>query len=265
MTNLAVEFVPVVESARHANIIPFDLIRNIREQEDAKSKKPNNKIAGESSEVYAFRTKEEIAAMVDVFNKRIEESSNDDQRRIACRNKMLFIIGINIGIRASDLRTLKWSFFFIQQSDGSLKFNDSYKIQPKKQRKQGKFVTLYFNQAVKQTIENYISEYPINSLDDYLFASRKGNSPITVDNLRKIVKDAAVEAGIEQNIGSHSLRKTWGKFSFEQAEDKTRALVVLQKAFNHSDSLTTLRYIGLLDEEISDMYNSLNLGIDDMI
>lgn len=262
MTNLAVELVPVVESVDHKNVISFDYIKSVKEQEEAKPKRPNNAVAGESSEVYAFRTKEEISKMIEVFNKHIEEAANNNQRQIASRNKMLFLIGINIGIRASDLRELKWSFFFNRQADGTLKFNDTYKIQPKKQKKQGKFVTLHFNQAVKKTIENYISEYPINNLDDYLFASRVGDSSITVDALRKIIKEAAIEAGIEQNIGSHSLRKTWGFWCWHQANDKNKTLVMLQQAFNHSSSQVTMRYIGLMDEEISDMYNSINLGLD---
>ena len=49
---------------------------------------------------------------------------------------------------------------------------------------------------------------------------------------------------------------------FEQAEDKTRALVLLQKAFNHSSQEVTLHYLGLLDEDIQDMYENVNIGYD---
>ncbi|MCM1231329.1 MAG: hypothetical protein NC489_14505 [Ruminococcus flavefaciens] len=72
-----------------------------------------NKIAGKSSEVYAFRTKEEISAMINVLNKHIENATNDNQRQIAVQNKMLFLIGINVGIRASDLHDLQWNIFMI--------------------------------------------------------------------------------------------------------------------------------------------------------
>lgn len=263
MSNLALAPLPVVEKTiAHNNIISFDIIKNAKEQEKTKPKYPNNAVAGESSEVYAFRSKEEIAAMITVLDNHIEQAVNNSQRQIACRNKLLFLIGINIGIRASDLRTLRWSFFFTEQKDGTFKLNDSYKLQPKKQRKQKKFVTLHFNQTVRKAIENYISEYPFDSIDDYLFASRKGDEPITVDGLRKIIKSTAYEAGIDQNIGSHSLRKTWGFFCWHNAEDKNKALVILQQAFNHSSTQVTMRYIGLMDDEISEMYNSIELGFD---
>lgn len=240
-----------------SNVIPFAVVD--KSKEEIQEVKEPHPLEGQSCEVYAFKSKEEIASVIAVLDKHIENACNDNQRQIAWRNKMLFIVGINVGIRASDLRELKYSFFF--NEDGSHK--DYYKIQPKKTKKYGKFVTMYFNDAVKNMIDKYVEEYPYNSLDDYLFASRKGeNKPINVRSLREIVKVMAKEAGITQNIGSHSLRKTWARACFENAKDKTRALVVLQKALNHSDSLTTLRYVGLLDEEISEMYNTINLGID---
>lgn len=263
MTNLAIAPVPVVEETiAPKNVISFDFIKSIKDQEESKPKRPNNAVVGESSEVYAFRSEDEIAAMIAVLDRHIEEAVSNHQRQIACRNKLLFLIGINVGIRASDLRTLRWSFFFTEQKDGSLKFNDSYKLQPKKQRKQKKFVTLHFNQTVRKAIDNYVSEYPVNDIDDYLFSSRKGDEPITVGALRKIIKNTADEAGIQQNIGSHSLRKTWGFFCWHNAKDKNKALVILQQAFNHSSTQITMKYIGLMDDEISEMYNSIELGFD---
>ena len=245
----------------YSNVIQFEDIRNKNNGQDDNCNK-EHPLAGKSSEVYAFRTKEEIAAMISVFDKHIDEAENDNQRQIACRNKMLFVIGINVGIRASDLRTLRWSFFFDKQNDGSLKFKKSYTLQPMKQRKQKKFVKLYFNETVKQVINNYVAEYPVYDVNGYLFASRKGDEPICVRSLWRVIKEAAREAGIEQNIGSHSLRKTWAFHCWHEAEDKNKALVVLQQCFNHSSTQVTMRYIGLMDDEISDMYNSIELGLD---
>lgn len=253
----------------YSRIVPFKVIEGkstkneIKYNKDGSVKKTKcNKVAGKDAEVYAFKTKEEIASMINTFNKHINEATCYEQRKIACRNKLLFIIGINIGIRASDLRTLRWNFFFEKQNDDTLKFKSFYVLQPMKQRKQKKFVKLFFNQTVRTAINNYVSEYPIENLDGYLFPSRKGDEPIIVQSLWRIIKDAAVESGIEQNIGSHSLRKTWGFWCFHEAEDKNKALVILQQCFNHCSTQVTMRYIGLLDEEISDMYNSIELGLD---
>lgn len=221
-------------------------------------KRHTNKVAGVSSEVYPFTTEEEIKAMISVFNKRINEATNDNQRQIAARNKMMFLIGINLGIRASDLCRLQYDFFM--NKDGT--FKDFYKLQPKKTKKTGKFVTLYFNQTVKKAITDYIEEYPVEDMSEYLFKSRKGDGAISENALWKIMNNTAIEAGIEQNIGSHSLRKTFGRFVFHNAEDKNKALVILQTIFNHSSPAVTSRYIGLTDGEVSDVFNSLDLGLD---
>lgn len=222
-------------------------------------KRHSNRVAGESTEVYAFTTKEEIEAMINVFNKHIEEAENNNQRQIACRNKMLFLVGMNLTLRASDLRTLKYNFFF----NDDYSFKDFYTLQPKKQRKQKKFVKIFFNQTVKKSIMDYISEYPIEDLDIYLFPSRKGNEPISVGSLWRIIKDTAEEAGIKnKNIGSHSLRKSACYWYFKNSEDKNKALVILQKCLNHSSTIVTMRYIGILDEDIRDVYDSIELGLE---
>ena len=217
-----------------------------------------NKVAGVSSEVYPFTSKEEIEAMISVYNNHIEEAPDDNKRQIACRNKMLFLIGINVGLRASDLCGLKWNFFY--NEDGT--FKEFYTLMPKKTKKQKKFVKIFFNQTVKKAIEIYVSDYPIDNYNDYLFKSRKGDKCITEISLGRIVKDAAKEAGIVQNICSHSLRKTWAYTIWHNAEDKSKALVMLQQCLNHSDSITTMRYIGIMDEEKKDMYESVEIGLD---
>ena len=260
-------FAPVtVEEKQQNNIIPFSVIIGTKDVKPKSPKARDNsgglKPAGVSSEVYAFRTDEEIKDMIDMFDKHINEAADEHHRQLASRNKLLFVVGINVGLRASDLITLKWSFFLDGVNDGEYKFKDFYTLQPKKTRKQKKFVKLFFNNTVKKVIVEYLNEFPTDNLDEYMFKSREGDGAIAATTLWRIIKNAAKEAGINKNIGSHSLRKTWGRFCFEQAEDKTRALVLLQKAFNHSSQEVTLHYLGLLDEDIQDMYESVNIGYD---
>ena len=260
----------IPKTEEYPKVIPFELIIGNKEEEKSKvkynkdgsiKKTKNNKVAGISSEVYGFRTTEEIEKMINVFDKHINEALTPTQRQIACRNKMLFVVGINIGIRSSDLRKLKYNFF-LELENGKFVFKDYYVLQPKKTQNKKKFVKLFFNQAVQTVINNYIIEYPFESLDDYLFPSRKGDEAISEKSIGRIIKDTAKEAGIKQNVCSHSLRKTFGFWVWHEAEDKNKALVILQQIFAHSDSMTTMRYIGILDDEKEDMFNSIDLGLD---
>lgn len=235
----------------------MDKKKEVRLNKDGSvDKRHCNKVAGVSSEVYAFTSEAEIKSMIDMFDSKIDNAPDDDKLWIACRNKMLFVLGINLGVRASDLCELKYSFFM--NDDKS--FKDFYSLQPKKTKKTGKFVKLYFNQAVKKAITEYLEYYPIEDMNEYLFKSRKGNGHITEIHLGKIIKDTAADVGIERNICSHSLRKTFGYFAYHNAEDKNNALIILQKIFNHSSPAITSKYIGLTDNEISDVFNTLNLG-----
>lgn len=248
------------------NIIEFKFIKGgLSNEQEVKlnkdgsvDKRHPNKVAGVSSEVYPFTSKEEIKAMIDVFDKHIEEAPDENKKQIACRNKMLFLIGINLGIRASDLCGLRYSFFI--NNDGS--FKEFYSLQPKKTRKTGKYVKLFFNETVKKAIADYLKDYPADDMNEYLFKSRKGDNHITENSLGRIIKDAANEACIDKNICSHTLRKTFGFWAWHNAEDKNKALVILQKIFNHSDTATTAKYIGITNDEMSEVFNSLDLGLD---
>ena len=244
-------------SSHHPN---FVLIKDGQKQPRLKKDgtqdlRRSNAKTGESTEVYAFKTAEEINAVNRVFDQRISALYGDD-RKTEWRNKLLFNIGINIGLRVSDIRLLKWSFFL--NEDMTMK--KEYTLMPKKQRKQKKIVKVFFNSNVEKVINQYIAEYPICSLDDYLFVSGKTGEPLLEKSIYSIIKKAAKEAGITQNIGTHSLRKTFGFWMWHLAENKEAALVTLMHIFKHSDLTTTRRYIGLLDTDIQEMYDSLDFG-----
>lgn len=218
-----------------------------------------NKVAGMSSEVYPF-TEEEVKMMMELFNRRIIEAPDDNKQQIAARNKLMFVLGLNLGLRASDLCSLQYSFFI--NEDG--KFKEYYSLMPKKTQKSRKFVKLYFNEAVQQSITNYMEDYCIKDLDEYIFKSRKGNSHLTERAIGEIIKTAAEEVGITKNVASHSMRKAYGKAIFDKAEDKEKALVLLMMIFNHSSTAVTRRYIGITTKEIEDAFMDLNLGLEDL-
>ena len=248
---------------RQNNIIDFDFKKKkvVTPEPVVDDKKYDNR-AGQKKEVYAFRTDEEIKAMINVFNKHIEEASTPNLKRVACRDKMLFIIGINVGLRASDLRLLTWDFFFEKGNDGELVFRESYNLRPKKTSKRGKYVTLRMNRVVHEIIDWYIDMYPIEDMKDYVFRSRALEEPITVNGMRRMLKTAAKEAGIKQNIGTHSLRRTFCRRVYDNATDKGHALLVLQKILNHSSSAITLNYLGIVQDEMDRVFDNLNIGED---
>lgn len=236
-------------------------------KDGCKKETHSNRKPLQSTEVYALKTKEEIDAMIQIFNNKIEYAFAFGSTRdinAAYRNRLLFKVGINVGLRVGDLVQLTWKDFIAEvKPNREIVYNEKYYVFPQKTESKKKKVTIFINQAVKDAIAEYLlpSDIDITKLDlnTYIFKNNRGSyiSPASVWNM---MNETAKAAGITQNIGSHSLRKTWGYWMWHNAEDKNKALVTISHCFNHSSTHTTMKYIGLLDEEIEEMYNSVNIG-----
>jgi len=165
------------------------------------------------------------------------------------RNYLLFTIGINTGLRISDLLKLKFS----DVVDLKEKIKDNIYIREQKTSKEKKFS---LNKTVKDSIKEYLSSLDKYELDWYLFKSKKGkNKSISRIQAYDILNNAAKEVGIKDKIGTHTLRKTFGY----HARIKGVGIEILQKIFNHSAPGVTMRYIGITQDEIEDVYLDLNL------
>lgn len=165
------------------------------------------------------------------------------------RDYMLFVVGINVGLRVGDLLQLKIGDVL----DDNGKFKDKIVIDEEKTDK-----TRYFklNDSAKESIEVYLDSLKDYDINDYLFRSRKGNEPLRVDSTHKLIKSTLRELNIKGNFGTHTLRKTWAYHTYMNNSSNTRILATLQKALNHSSQDVTLRYIGIEQKEILDLYDN---------
>ena len=165
------------------------------------------------------------------------------------RDYMLFVVGINVGLRVGDLLKLKIKDVI----DNNGNFKDKIFIT---EEKTDKTRNLKLNDSVKESIKLYLDSLKSYDMDDYLFKSRKGNKPLRVDSTHKIIKNTLRELNIKGNYGTHTLRKTWSYHIYMSNSSNPRILAILQKALNHSSQAVTLRYIGIEQEEILDLYDS---------
>ncbi|MED4572834.1 site-specific integrase [Brevibacillus agri] len=152
-------------------------------------------------------------------------------RGMSERNYMLFVFGINTGLRIQDILKLR-----VRDVKGEHIIMREMKTDKQK--------WLKINPTLKRELKRYISDK-----DDYeyLFKSREGkNKPITRDMAYKILRKAANEFGLV-DIGTHTCRKTFGYHLYRKEKDIT----LLQKIFNHSSPEITLRYIGM-DQDTMD-------------
>jgi site-specific recombinase XerD len=172
-----------------------------------------------------------------------------DDNENGLRNHLLFVLGINSGLRISDLLILQLKD--ILHADFNIK--DFVFI---KEKKTGKYKQFPVNKSSKNAIKKYIKNMQLINLQQYVFKSRKGeNKSISRVQAWAILKNAALKVGIDDPIGTHSLRKTFGYHAYKSGIDIT----LLQNIFNHSSPSITLRYIGITQDDINDVYNNLNL------
>lgn len=180
------------------------------------------------------------------------------------RDNMLFIVGINLGLRVSDLRMLR----FADLINENLTFKTSFpvfeiKTRNTRKKKMNRYVTI--NQAVIEAVTLYLENTPNVSLSDFLFRSesnRGGNKnvPISTYSIERILKGVAFDCGLTMHVSTHTLRKTFCYHQMMMSDNSDRKLLLLQKMLNHASPAQTLDYIGITQEEIQDAYMKLNLG-----
>jgi integrase len=146
------------------------------------------------------------------------------------RDYILFLIGINTGLRVSDLLKLKV---------GDVRRKKKIVIQEGKTKK-ARTINLT---NIYDEIQEYIKG---KKNDEWLFPSRKGDKPITPTQAYRQLNKAAEMVDITEGIGTHTMRKTFGYWFYKQ----TKNIAALQEILNHSHPAITMRYIGITQEEI---------------
>ena len=156
------------------------------------------------------------------------------------RDLLLFVMGINSGLRISDLLPLTKKDVIT----GTVTITET---------KTGKTKKFPLNEAIKNILNHYI---PTLKDNDLLFPSRNGNNKsLTRQQAYNIINRACRKAGITDNIGTHTLRKTFGYHHYQQYKD----VAILQTILNHSAPSITLKYIGINQDLINQSYNDFAL------
>lgn len=180
------------------------------------------------------------------------------------RDNMLFIVGINFGLRVSDLHVLRFSNLI----NDNLVFKDKFAVFEKKtrntrKRKKNRYITI--NNAVVEAVTLYLEHTKGVSLDDYMFTTQfdspwRKSEPLTTRRINQILKGIETDLNLGIRMSSHTLRKTFCYHQMLMSHNDDRKLLLLQKMLGHSSPAQTLDYIGITSEEIEDAYNKLNLG-----
>ncbi|GAB6909382.1 site-specific integrase [Desulfosarcina cetonica] len=154
------------------------------------------------------------------------------------RDYLLFVLGINNGLRVGDLLTL---------TVGDLRHLKPGEEIAIIEGKTGKRNILMVNKATHKALRAYLAATDPDDADP-LFPSRKTGRPITIQAVNALVKKWAHAINLKGNYGAHTLRKTFG---YIQRVEFAVGFEVLSKRYNHASPAVTMRYLGITDKEVN--------------
>lgn len=256
---------PILTPPQHGKIVqfaPFEQKDKENERNDVKYKKDGspknticNKKKGRKSEVYPFQI-EDMKRVISYFQ---------DNKMWQCY--LIFVIGCNMARRVGDTLSFTWEHLFNPETDKIR--TDIMEIV---EDKTDKLANPRINSACRSAIELYIEKTGVNPAENgyknYVFVQTSGNykgNVLTADGYRKALKKAAAAIGIEYNVGTHSTRKTFGMMARMLHPGDYDSMELLQSIFNHEDTKTTKRYIGLTKQKVDAYYDDMGNFFDDYI
>ena len=176
--------------------------------------------------------------------KKIRKMISHMESKYTKRDALLFRMGINTILRVGDWLSLRYCDIY----DENGKFR-RYLILSEQKTKKEKKVSL--NNKIRKEITIYCEHFELDS-DDYLFFSYQSpEKPLDRIQAWRILKKAAIECGID-NFGTHSMRKTLAY----QIYRETKNLALVMHMLNHHSSKQTMRYIGINQDEMDNVYKN---------
>ncbi len=162
---------------------------------------------------------------------------------------LLITIATFTGLRISDLLGLRFSQF---------ENGDLLTIVETKTRKMRK---IKINSDLKTIVQRVRDKMGVVNSEQFIFLNKYGNKVIDKSYVNLKLKELFKRYDIhnEGNISSHMFRKTLGNRVLRLNNYSNESIIKLMELFNHSSPSITRRYLGLREQEILDVYDSLRL------
>ena len=145
------------------------------------------------------------------------------------RNQLIWVFGTNTGLRISDILGLNVE---------DVKNKQYVEVIEKKTKKYKRFP---------------LKQYSLTN-EEPLFIGKK-HCRLDRSQVYRFINDVCRDLGISVNVGTHTMRKSFGYHHYKQNND----VALLQKIFNHSSPSITMRYIGIAQEELDESYINFEL------
>lgn len=149
--------------------------------------------------------------------------------------------------RVSDVRTTKWKDI--------LGKDEFIKVEQKTQK--SRIVKL--NKEIAQNITQMYELVRPFDTSLSVICNPKTGEPYTPEYINRKLKYFRVRYRVKiRRFSTHTFRKTFARNVFESNGGTMKALSLIQKILNHKNPQTTLTYMGYVQDDINEIYNSLH-------
>ena len=174
----------------------------------------------------------------------------------AVRNRSLFMLGVSVGGRISELIALKVEDVW-QNGKPVKDLLFDLSIVKGGEISRAVPVNIDGRQAIEHLIAWHTELYGNTDAARPLFPSRKGqgSKPMTRIAAHNALKAAFEAAGLNGKLGTHSLRKSYAQRLYEQTND----IYAVQEMLGHKSVVTTQRYLGVNYASVRDASEAMSI------
>lgn len=174
------------------------------------------------------------------------------------RDWAMWTIGVSLGLRISDLLSLK--IHSLLNDDKKTFRKRLMVIEQKTSKTNNCLITEAVVNAATKLFESVNWDF---ELDDYLFKSNKTKGKMYEEYGWKILSDAGKALSLPIVIGSHTMRKSFANIAacVDKSNIDMNAITKIQGLLNHGDQRVTMRYLGTYQQ----MFDRARQSVSDFV
>lgn len=164
--------------------------------------------------------------------------------RYALRDKLLVIMGCKMGVRITELLSLKVADVY---QHGTIPTHITFKRRSVKGKRAGRSIPVH--PTVRTALTDFLSKGQ-PATDSFLFAGRGGSKSISRQQAWNICEQAFSRCHLTGILGTHTMRKTFAKNIYERSG---HCLIRTKNALGHTDIRTTEKYLSFAESEVENL------------
>ncbi|GAB6178580.1 tyrosine-type recombinase/integrase [Desulfobaculum senezii] len=169
--------------------------------------------------------------------------------RLAVRNRCLFVLGVTAGFRVSEMLSLH-----VRDVVAQKRVRRSVRVARRHMKGRHESRTVYLAREARVAILEQIRALGWPSPDTPLFLSQSGRGAISRSQAYRVLIHAFEASGISENLGTHTLRKTFANRLYDYMLEQVAAgkavdpFTEVSLALGHKDPASTRHYLSFRDE-----------------